>query len=114
MKKKLIVVTGFSLLIFASTFIYHRYKTKRIEEIIGTNQFRLEEYLHYPNENVTIESLDINDADKRIKDLLNERDIATTKPILLYTVTGSVRKQQYWLVDKDEGYYVIEAIDENN
>ena len=113
MKRTIIISVSLIIIILVGFFIFNRYKTKRIEYIIGADQSTVEEYLNYPNELVTRDKIDPNIVDDRVKEILKNKDLDSSQPFLRYTLTGSIRKQIYWLVDQGDGYYVIEAIDTN-
>lgn len=113
MKKYTFLSISIVVLILLVFFTYYRYKTKRIEHIIGANQYSIEEYLGHPNDKVTVDKIDINDVSKRIKEIIDNDNINTSQPILRYTLTGNIRKRIFWLIDQGDGYYVVEAIDTN-
>jgi hypothetical protein len=113
MKKALLFLLLVATILAISIFIYNRYKTKRIDEIIGANQYRIEEYLNFPAAVVELDSVTIDNVESRIQKILNSKNIKTNKKLLRYTLKGSIRKEVYWLVDQGSGYYVIEAINTN-
>ena len=113
MKRTIILSLSIILIILFSIFIYNRFKTKRIEHIIGANQLRVEEFINFPNERASLNKIDSNDLDDRIKEIIKNDELRTTQPFLRYTLNGDIRKLQFWLMDQGDGYYVIEAINTN-
>lgn len=112
MKRKIIISIAIILLALISIFIYNRFKTKRLHYLIGANQQEVEEQLNYPNEHVTLATIDTSTVNERIKEHLKTKSL-TSPQVLRYTLTGSVRKQKVWLINEGNGYYVVEAIDTN-
>ena len=113
MKRKILISALLILIVVITVFTYNRYKTKRIEHLIGANQLRIEEVLEFPNDITTLDRIDLEDLDNRVKKIINSENLSTNKPILRYTMTGMIRKHVFWLLDQGEGYYVVEAIDTN-
>jgi hypothetical protein len=101
------------ILIAVSLFLYMRFKTKRIDHMIGYNQTELEQQINYPNNHTQLEEVDISKLDNDILEIIMKKGLDTEKPILRYTLSGSVRKSLFWLIDEGTGYKVIEALDTN-
>jgi len=112
MKRKIILSIAIILFALIAIFIFNRFKTKRIDHLIGVNQQAIEKQLNYPNELVTLVKMDTSTVNEQIKELLKTKSL-TSPLVLKYTLTGSVRKQLIWLINEGNGYYVVEAIDTN-
>lgn len=110
MKRIIFSLILLTIIIVFSIFIYNRYKTRRIEHIIGANQYRLEEYLDYPNDLVKLDSIASDLVEDSMRELIEIMNLRTNKKLLRYTIKGNVRKEVYWLMDQGDGYYVIEAV----
>lgn len=104
-----IILTGVVVLL-----LYNRYRPRNIQEVIGYSQQRIEDHLNYPSKFIILDTVMPENADPRMKEVLNENRINSSKPILRYSMSGVVRIREYWLVDEGNGYYVIDARDENN
>jgi len=101
----------FLLIVFLtiSGFLFQRYKTKRIDALLGANKTKIEELYKatgYLEEEVNPEHLE-----EEIQELIKEEKIRPKGKVLRLTINGSVRKQILWLADEGDGYYVIEALD---
>ncbi|HAA13707.1 MAG TPA: hypothetical protein DCE41_19245 [Cytophagales bacterium] len=113
MKKKIRFSILLILLGVLSVFIYNRYKTKRIEHLIGADRATIEEMIGFPSERSTLESILWEDVEEGVKKRMETTNVSTDQPILKYTSSGSVRKLVFWLVDQGDGYYVVEALEIN-
>ena len=113
MKRIIFSLITLTIIIVFSVYIYNSYKTRRIEHIIGANQYKLEKYLGYPNNMVALDSIANDLVEDRIRELTKIMNLRTNKKLLRYTIKGNVRKEVYWLMDQGDGYYVIEAVNTN-